>query len=124
MRCPERVWLLPVVWLLIVAFGKAQNTATILGAVSDQSGAVLPGAEVTATHVESGHARTTVTGPAGSYRLPSLAVGSYDVTITKAGFRSIVRQGITLTIGREAVVDFTMALGSTTSRSPSLEKRT
>src|SRR5436190_10251049 len=55
----------------------AQATAQISGTVRDQSGAVLPGVEVTATQTETGIARTTVTNETGSYVLPNLALGPY-----------------------------------------------
>ena len=55
----------------------AQATAQISGTARDQSGAVLPGVEVTATQTETGIARTAVTNETGSYSLPNLAVGPY-----------------------------------------------
>lgn len=100
------------VWLLFIAAAPAQNTATILGTVKDQSGAVLPGAQVSVTNVETGITRATTAGARGEYRLPSLPVGTYDVTSTMSGFQSSVRRGITLTIGRDAVVDFSLQVGS------------
>jgi hypothetical protein len=90
----------------------AQTTATILGSVKDQSGAVLPGAEVIATNKETGSARAVVTGGRGEYRIPALAVGTYDVQATMSGFQSSVRSGITLTIGREAAVEFSLSVGN------------
>ena len=88
------------------------TTGTILGTVKDQSEAVLPGATVTVSNVETGSVRTTVAGSRGEYRVPALPVGSYQVQATLAGFESTVRTGITLNIGREAVVDFSLKVGS------------
>ncbi len=90
----------------------AQTTATILGTVKDQSGAVLPGAEVTATNTETGIARVTAAGARGEFRLAAMTVGSYTVQATMTGFQSRLRSGITLSIGREAVVDFTLSVGN------------
>ena len=59
----------------------AQGTAQISGTVKDQSGAVLPGVEVTATQTGTGIARNTITNETGSYVLPNLAVGPYSVPI-------------------------------------------
>lgn len=89
-----------------------QNTGTILGVVKDQSGAILPGATVTATAVDTGIARTTTTGARGNYRIPALAVGSYQVQAGMSGFQTSVRSGINLTVGRDAVVDFTLQVGN------------
>src|SRR5689334_1113595 len=85
--------------LLAGSWLSAQTTATILGSVKDQSGAVLPGAEVTATNTETGISRVTTVGARGEYRLPAMVVGSYTVQATMAGFQSELRSGITLSIG-------------------------
>jgi hypothetical protein len=90
----------------------AQNTGTILGAVKDQTGAVLPGTSITVRNVETGISRTSVTGSRGEYRVPALNVGTYEVQAELSGFQTGVRQGITLTVGREAVVDFTLTVGN------------
>ena len=56
------------------------NTATLLGRVLDSSGAVIPGANVAAKHLPTGFVRSTDAAPDGSYRIPSLPVGAYEVT--------------------------------------------
>src|SRR5690349_17993244 len=84
------------------------TTGTILGTVKDQTGAVLPGANITIRNVETGITRTSVTGDRGEYRVPALNVGTYEVHAELAGFQRAVRQGITLTVGREAVVDMSL----------------
>ena len=66
----------------------AQATAQISGTVKDQSGAVLPGVEITATQTDTGVARTTVSNETGSYVLPSLPTGPYKVEAALPGFRS------------------------------------
>ena len=102
--------------VLLVAAGAlnlaAQNTASIQGTVKDQSGAVLAGAEVSATNVETGQTRTASSSASGDFHLPSLAVGTYDIHVGMTGFQSTVRKGITLTIGRDAVVDFSLQVGN------------
>ena len=94
----------------------AQNTGTILGTVKDQTDAVLPGAAVTITNVETGISRTAVTGSRGSYRVPALNAGTYTVQATMTGFQTGIRQGINLTIGREAVVDVVLNVGDVTEQ--------
>ena len=88
------------------------TTGTILGAVTDASGAVVPGATVTIRNVETGISRTLTTDSAGRYTAPQLALGRYDVTAEAAGFQTMVRQGIELTVGRQAAVDFAMRVGT------------
>src|ERR1035437_4032304 len=70
----------------------AQVTASITGTVKDTSGAVVPSAAVTVKNLESGLTRTAETDANGSYSLPSLPVGQYEVTGEKAGFKQEVRR--------------------------------
>src|SRR5690349_21759706 len=90
----------------------AQNTATVLGTVKDPSGAVLPGAEVSARNVETGILRKAETGDRGEYRIPALPVGTYDIETSVNGFQTGVRKGIVLSLGRDAVVDFSLQVGA------------
>ncbi|MSO21428.1 MAG: TonB-dependent receptor [Acidobacteria bacterium] len=109
---------------------RAQTTGTILGSVKDQSGAVLPGAEVTAKHTDTGTTRVVPANERGEYRIPALAVGAYTVEAKMTGFQVEVRSGITLVIGREAVIDFTLNVGNVaesvtiTGEAPLLETTT
>src|SRR4030095_9041111 len=88
--------------LLLVVFASvslwAQATAQISGTVKDQSGAVLPGVEITATQTDTGVARTTVSNETGSYVLPSLPTGPYKLEASLAGFRTFVQTGIILQV--------------------------
>ncbi|HEY3236877.1 MAG TPA: carboxypeptidase-like regulatory domain-containing protein, partial [Polyangiaceae bacterium] len=90
------------------------NTATISGTVRDASGAVLPGASVVAQNQDTGMSRTVTANTAGRYSAPGLGLGNYQVTAQQAGFQSQVRTGLVLTVGREAVVDFTLPVGAVT----------
>ena len=92
------------------------TTGTISGAVRDQSGAVLPGAGVTIRNVETGITRRIAADEQGRYRVPQLPLGNYEVEAEASGFSTEVRQGITLTIGREAVVDFSLNVGQVAER--------
>src|SRR5678816_2861797 len=83
----------------------AQATAQISGTVRDQSGAVLPGVEVTATQSETGIARSTVTNETGSYVLPNLAVGPYRLEAALPGFRAYVQTGIVLQVNSSPVIN-------------------
>src|SRR3989338_3623854 len=108
--------LLPAIVLLLSAStAMAQlTTGTIAGAVTDQSGAAIPGAKVTAKNTETGIARETVTGPTGRYEFPSLPGGAYEVTATSQGFQTSVRSGITLSLGQNAVINHSLQVGEVT----------
>src|SRR3989441_5313129 len=105
--------------LLVFVFGAqvatAQvNTATISGTLRDESGAVLPGAAVTVQNQDTGISRSLTTNETGRYTAPALGLGNYQVSVQLPGFQSQVRSGIALTVGREPVVDFTLAVGAVT----------
>ncbi|MBI2817200.1 MAG: TonB-dependent receptor [Acidobacteria bacterium] len=87
-------------------------TATILGVVRDSSGAVVPQANVTARNVDTGQTRTVVTAADGSYRLPSLPVGNYELRVEHEGFQSSVHGGLSLSVGQEAVVNIALQVGA------------
>ncbi len=88
------------------------STATILGAVRDASGALIPGVSITVKHTESGLTRTVISAENGGYNVPSLPVGAYEITTTMPGFKQAVRSGINLVVGQEAVVDLTLEVGA------------
>src|SRR3989442_340502 len=87
------------------------TTGTILGVVQDSSGAVLPGVSVMVKNVDTGITRTATTDEGGRYTLPDLTLGNYEVQGQLTGFQTEVRSGITLTVGREAVVNLALKVG-------------
>jgi Carboxypeptidase regulatory-like domain len=89
----------------------AQATAQIAGTVKDQTGAVLPGVEVSATQTETGIARSTVTNETGSYVLTNLATGPYRVEATLPGFRTFVQTGIVLQVNSNPVINPVLEVG-------------
>ena len=94
------------------AFG--QTVGSIEGMVSDNTGAILPGVTVEVTNDETGIARTVVTDDQGRYRARELGLGQYSVQASLEGFRTVVRRGIILTLGREAVIDLELPIGELT----------
>jgi outer membrane receptor protein involved in Fe transport len=102
--------------LLVWALGSAGPAAAqgagavILGTITDAQGGALPGVTLTLRNVESGVTRTTVTESDGTYRLPALLPGRYDLTAELSGFANAEATDITLTIGLELRRDLTMAL--------------
>ena len=88
-----------------------QATGTIEGRVLDETQAVIPGVTLIASHVETGSSRTAFSNDLGLYRITNLAVGNYEVRAELTGFSTQVRDGIRLSVGQEAVIDFTMRVG-------------
>src|SRR5215469_15567752 len=87
-------------------------SATIKGTVKDSSGAVVAGATVTVKSLESGQTRTVESETSGDYQTTALPVGQYQVSAEKMGFKMEIRQGITLVVGQQAVVNFTLEVGN------------
>ena len=109
---------LVVVLVSLVAFNSsaaaAQGTgASIIGQVTDESGAVLPGVTVTATSPTlQVPTMTTVTNEVGEYRLASLPIGVFGLTFELAGFRPAQRQDVRLTVGFTARIDVSLGLAT------------
>jgi len=95
---------LPLLVLALVVFGlpttlRAQVTATLTGTVEDQSGGVIPAAQVTLTNEETKFATAETTNGAGLYAFPSLTPGSYDIKASAKGFKAKEVTGIVLNAG-------------------------
>ncbi|HYH85887.1 MAG TPA: carboxypeptidase-like regulatory domain-containing protein, partial [Pyrinomonadaceae bacterium] len=97
-------------FLSCAAPARAQDLddATISGTVSDQNGAVVPGATVTATLAATGAARTVVTDGEGRFRLVELPPGAYTVRAMRAGFADAERMGLETVAGQSVRLDFTL----------------
>jgi len=87
------------------------TTAIISGTVTDASGAVVAGAKVDVKNTGTGITQSTVSDSQGRFRVPELRIGDYEVQVTQAGFQTIVRKGISLTVGSEAVIDVSLPVG-------------
>jgi hypothetical protein len=92
------------------------TTGTILGVVQDPTGAVIPGVMVTAKNLDTGITRTAISDEGGRYTLPDLTLGNYEVEGQLPGFQTEVRTGITLTVGREAVINLALRVGQLSDR--------
>jgi len=91
---------------------RAQVSASIKGIVTDPSGAPVPAATVTARNTELGAERSALTDDAGRFQFVWLAVGQYEVAVTKPGFQQAVRSGIRLVVGQEASVDLKLQVSA------------
>lgn len=87
---------------------------SIVGTVTDQSGAVLPGAQVTATNEGTGLTRETKSNSSGQYQILDLPEGSYTISVTASGFKPFKRTGIQLVIGQVNQQDVPMQVGAVT----------
>src|SRR5947207_8895861 len=122
---------LVLVVLVLCALPAAAQTATarVEGIVTDNTGAVLPGATVTATNTETNASRIDVSNEKGGYTITALPVGPYRVEASLTGFKSQVTP-ITLTVNQVARIDFKMQLGgvseemTVTAAAPTIEKST
>ncbi|HJS73637.1 MAG TPA: carboxypeptidase regulatory-like domain-containing protein, partial [Vicinamibacteria bacterium] len=91
--------------LLLASTALPQSANRISGKVTDPQDAILPGATVVATHVETGIRSETTTNAAGIYVFPSLDPGNYTVDVTMPGFANYRREGLTLVTGQSLTVD-------------------
>jgi len=98
--------------LCFTAFASAQSDrATISGVVTDPSGAVVPGVQVRATNVNTNDQQTVLTNESGIYSVRNLPIGTYSLTFTKTGFKSVERKGLTLEVSQIAEINVVFALG-------------
>jgi hypothetical protein len=98
--------------LLVCVLAGAQGaTAQITGTVKDQSGAVLPGAEITVTQTDTGASRMAVSDETGSYALPNLPVGPYKLEVSLPGFRAFVQSGIVLQVNSSPAINAVLNVG-------------
>ena len=88
------------------------SSGAITGTVKDASGAVLEGAVITIRHTDTGLVRSTITDSSGSYSVPSLPVGAYEIAAQKPGFNQGVLRGIELAVAQEGVANLTLQVGN------------
>jgi hypothetical protein len=113
----SRWGVLLVALLLVPAGAFAQGTgAALIGAVTDETGAILPGATVLIRNTDTALTRELVTDADGRFSAPNLPPGPYEVTVSLPGFATLVRSGIRLTVGREAVLNMSMKISQLEDR--------
>jgi Carboxypeptidase regulatory-like domain/TonB-dependent Receptor Plug Domain/TonB dependent receptor len=107
-----------LLFILLAAVSLSAQTfrGTILGTVTDPSGAVVAGAKVTVKNTGTGLARSTETSADGSYALPELPIGTYSVTVTQTGFDTFVATGVTVDVATERRVDAAMKAGQVSTK--------
>ncbi len=115
---PNILWLTTLSLATLVDFS-APRTATaqalygtLVGNVTDATGALVPGATVTILHEETNQTRQTTTNESGGYAFPTIATGTYEVEVTKEGFFKFVRPGVGVSINTVTRVDTQLEVGS------------
>ena len=84
----------------------------IRGTTVDDSGAALPGVTVTATHIDTGAIRTTVTSTTGVFLMPALPIGRFRIQLELTGFNTVVQENFPLEVGQSVVLNFTMKIAT------------
>src|SRR5437762_12083900 len=106
-----------VVWLASILIVTAQGTtAQISGTVKDQTGAVLPGVEITVTQTATGAKRTAVSNETGNYVLASLPIGPYMLEAALPGFRTYLQSGIVLQVDERPEINVALQVGQTSEQ--------
>ncbi|MGO4209324.1 carboxypeptidase regulatory-like domain-containing protein [Terriglobus sp. 2YAB30_2] len=108
----SRLFRLSLVFLLLPYLALAQQTSTIVGTVSDSSGAAIPDAVVSLVDTATGFQRTVTSNAEGQYTAASIPAGSYRISVEKPGFQRLERSNITLAAAATADVDLALSVGS------------
>ena len=119
-RCADACKFVAVTAVLLLAWVMPANAqtfrGTILGTVTDQSGAAIAGAKVTVKNADTGLTREVTTSDDGSYAVPELPIGTYDVTVEKLGFQTSVTKGVVVEVAHDRRVDALLIAGRVAER--------
>src|SRR5216683_7765539 len=116
MRIEQRSswWGLCVGFLSLVLVGAAaaqSDRGTLAGAILDSSGAVVSGAAITATEVETGTAYNAVSSSSGAYRIQDMKLGAYNVKVAATGFKTAERTGVVIQVNNVSSLEITLGVG-------------
>ena len=100
-----RVFALSVFLIAALPLSAQVEQATILGAVTDNTGSVVAGATVTVRNAGTGERRATKTDDRGNYQVQALNIGTYEVSVEHAGFRKETVSGIAVAVNQSARID-------------------
>lgn len=96
----------------LAALGQISSTSSLSGAVTDPTGAIVPGASISVKSTATGAEFKTVTAGNGTFAIPALAAGSYNLTVTAAGFKQAILQEIKIDAATPASVNVTLEVGT------------
>ncbi len=106
-----------ILFLAILPAGLyAQGRSSILGAITDESGAAIPGAAITVVNTGTQRNWTVTSGDGGNFEVPALEIGSYEVSAEARGFRRITVRAVTLEVDQRARVDIKLLVGEVTQQ--------
>ncbi len=97
--------------MFLLAISVSAQNASVSGTVTDPSGAVVPNANITITNSETGLVRTAVTSGTGTYSIPDLPAGQYDITVEASGFTTVKLAAVTLTVGQSLTENASLQTG-------------
>lgn len=100
-------------FLTTLSYGQAVN-GTILGTITDITGATVAGAKVTAQETNTGTTRNTVTNDTGNFEFPNLPPGTYTITVEQNGFKKVSRGNVELAVNSTPRVDLALQPGNVT----------
>jgi len=109
-RFPAIRWIILFVAATLACWG--QDRGTILGRVTDPSSAVIAGANITVTNLDTGIKITSSTNEAGNYVARGLAFGRYEVTCEAKGFRKYIGKDNTVDVAQTLTLDITLQVGA------------
>ena len=99
-----------------VLHAQAVSNATVTGRVTDEQGAVVPGARIQIAGVDTGIVNNAVTNADGIYTIPNLPIGGYTLKAAVPGFQTYVQTGIVLRVGDNVQINITMKVGAVSER--------
>jgi Carboxypeptidase regulatory-like domain len=120
-RLTSRIQMLTAVMAMLLAsvflnigpaFGQGTNTGTVIGVVTDPTGAVVPGSTITLTDLSTSIRLTTVTNNEGQYVFVNVQPATYNISSAKAGFSKDEIQGVVVSVGSQTTANFKMVVGS------------
>ncbi|MDZ4800840.1 MAG: carboxypeptidase regulatory-like domain-containing protein [Bryobacteraceae bacterium] len=117
-------------WTTVALFAQSTGTASLVGSVTDSSGAAVPNAKISVRNQESAFVYDSSATENGSYYIPNLNLGTYSITVEAAGFKTAVQRDIVLRINETPRINIQLEVGSVTesvniqSKAPLLETET
>ncbi len=107
-------WVLALCLIVSPALAQLAGTGTIQGTISDPSGAVISGAQVTVTDVATSVKHQTVSSGGGVFSFPNLSIGTYDLSVKATGFKTYRQTGVVLEVGSNIAINVNLSVGAAT----------